>query len=65
MLDLKEIRNDSKSLANNLARRGVEVNFDEIIQIDSKRRQLQSMVDKSRGEKNRISKDIGLARSNS
>ena len=52
MLDLKEIRNDSKSLANNLARRGVEVNFDEIIQIDSKRRQLQSMVDKSRSEKN-------------
>ena len=65
MLDLKEIRNDSKSLANNLARRGVEVNFDEIIQIDSKRRQLQSMVDKSRGEKNRVSKDIGLTKSNS
>jgi hypothetical protein len=31
MLDLKEIRNDSKSLANNLARRGVEVNFNKII----------------------------------
>ena len=65
MLDLKEIRNDSKSLANNLARRGVEVNFNKIIQIDSKRRQLQSMVDKSRGEKNRVSKDIGLTKSNS
>ena len=43
----------------------MEVNFDEIIQIDSKRRQLQSMVDKSRSEKNRVSKDIGLAKSNS
>jgi len=65
MLDLKEIRNDSHNLASNLARRGVEIDLDEIIQIDSKRRQLQSMVDKSRSQKNRVSKDIGLAKSNS
>ncbi len=65
MLDLKEIRNDSHNLASNLARRGMEVDLDEIIQIDSKRRQLQSMVDKSRSQKNRVSKDIGLAKSDS
>ena len=65
MLDLKEIRNNSHNLASNLARRGMEVDLDEIIQIDSKRRQLQSMVDKSRSQKNRVSKDIGLAKSNS
>ena len=65
MLDLKEIRNDSKDVASNLARRGMEVNLDEIIQIDSKRRQLQSMVDESRSQKNRVSKEIGLAKANS
>ena len=65
MLDLKEIRNNSHNLASNLARRGMEVDLDEIIQIDSKRRQLQSMVDKSRSQKNRVSKDIGLAKSDS
>ena len=64
MLDLKEIRNNSKNLANNLARRGLDINLDEIVQIDSKRRQLQSVVDESRSEKNRVSKDIGLAKSN-
>ncbi len=62
MLDLKEIRNDSKQLANNLARRGMEVDLDEIIQIDSKRRQLQSVVDESRSEKNRVSKEIGYVK---
>ena len=64
MLDLKEIRNNNKNLANNLARRGLDINLDEIVQIDSKRRQLQSVVDESRSEKNRVSKDIGLAKSN-
>ncbi|MBM23551.1 MAG: serine--tRNA ligase [Gammaproteobacteria bacterium] len=63
MLDPKRIRTDKNYVIKNLARRGVKVNLDEIIHLDSQRRQLQSRLDKLRSEKNRVSKEIGLAKS--
>jgi len=63
MLDPKRIRTDKNYVIKNLARRGVNVNLDEIIHLDSQRRQLQSRLDKLRSEKNRVSKEIGLAKS--
>ena len=63
MLDPKRIRTDKNYIIKNFARRGVKVNLDEIIHLDTKRRQLQSELDKLRSEKNRVSKEIGLAKS--
>jgi seryl-tRNA synthetase len=63
MIDPKRIRTDKSYITKNLARRGVKFNMDEVIELDSERRQLQSKLDTLRGEKNRVSKEIGLAKS--
>ena len=63
MLDPKRIRADKSYVTKNLARRGVKINLDEVIALDSQRRQLQSKLDDLRSEKNRVSKKIGLAKS--
>ena len=63
MLDPKRIRSDKNNITKNLARRGIKVNLDEVIELDAKRRQLQSELDHLRAEKNRASKEIGLAKS--
>ena len=63
MLDPKRIRTDKNYVIKNLARRGIKVNLDEIIHLDANRRQIQSRLDKLRSEKNRVSKEIGLAKS--
>ena len=63
MLDPKRIRSDKNYITKNLARRGVKVNMDEVIELDAQRRQLQSELDNLRAEKNRVSKEIGLAKS--
>ena len=63
MLDPKKIRDDMDYVANNLARRGMKFNLDEVIELDSQRRKLQSQLDNLRSEKNKISKGIGLAKS--
>ena len=63
MLDPKRIRTDKNYITKNIARRGVKVNLGEVIELDAKRRQLQSELDHLRAEKNRASKEIGLAKS--
>ena len=40
MLDPKRIRDDMDYVANNLARRGIKFNLDEVIELDSQRRKL-------------------------
>ena len=55
MLDPKRIRSDKNNITKNLARRGIKVNLDEVIELDAQRRQLQSELDNLRAEKNRIS----------
>ena len=62
MLDPKRIRADKNYVTKNLARRGVKFNLNEVIQLDTQRRQLQSELDDLRGEKNRVSKEIGSAK---
>ena len=63
MLDPKRIRDDRNYIAKNLARRGMKFNLDEVIELDSQRRKLQSQLDNLRSEKNRVSREIGLAKS--
>ena len=63
MLDPKRIRDDRNYVAKNLARRGMKFNLDEVIELDSQRRKLQSQLDNLRSEKNRVSREIGLAKS--
>ena len=63
MLDPKRIRDDRDYIAKNLARRGIKFNLDEVIELDSQRRKLQSQLDNLRSEKNRVSREIGLAKS--
>jgi len=63
MLDPKRIRDDRNYVAKNLARRGMKFNLDEVIELDSQRRKLQSQLDNLRSEKNRASREIGLAKS--
>ena len=63
MLDPKRIRSDKNYIIKNFARRGVKVNLNEVIELDAQRRQLQSELDNLRAEKNRASKEIGLAKS--
>ena len=63
MLDPKRIRTDKNYITKNLARRGVKLNLDEVIEMDAQRRQLQSDLDNLRAEKNRVSRGIGLAKS--
>ena len=63
MLDPKRIRTDKNYITKNLSRRGVKVNLDEVIELDAQRRHLQSELDDLRAEKNRASKEIGLAKS--
>ena len=63
MLDPKRIRDDRNYIAKNLARRGMKFNLDEVIELDSQRRKLQSQLDNLRSEKKRVSREIGLAKS--
>ncbi len=63
MLDPKRIRSDKNYITKNFSRRGVKVDLDEVIELDAQRRQLQSELDNLRAEKNRASKEIGLAKS--
>jgi len=63
MIDPKRIRADKDYITKNLARRGVKFNLNKVIELDTQRRQLQSKLDNLRAEKNRVSKEIGLAKS--
>ena len=54
MLDPKRIRSDKNYITKNLARRGVKVNMDEVIELDAQRRKLQSELDDLRAEKNHL-----------
>ena len=51
MLDPKRIRSDKNYITKNFSRRGVKVDLDEVIELDTQRRQLQSELDNLRAEK--------------
>ncbi|XOU94894.1 MAG: serine--tRNA ligase [Candidatus Kerfeldbacteria bacterium] len=56
MLDIKLIRENSDSLAKSLAKRGVKINFDNIIKLDNERKEIILKVEKFKEERNKYSK---------
>jgi seryl-tRNA synthetase len=59
MLDIQFIRENPEVVTKALSRRGMESPMDEILALDSKRRQLLTEVEALKAERNRASKEIG------
>ena len=58
MLDLNLIRNDAKAVQEALARREYEVNFDELLTWDARRRAIIQENEQIKADRNRINKEI-------
>ena len=61
MLDIKLIRSDAQKINELLQRRNPELNINEVIEIDEKRREVQTKADELRSKRKNISKEIGIA----
>ena len=59
MLDIKRIRENSDKVNELLKRRNPDLSIDEIIEVDKKRRELQTQADNLRAERKSSSQDIG------
>ncbi len=57
MIDLKLIRENPEMIKANAARRGCNVNIDEIVELDRQARELTTTIETMRAERNRLSKD--------
>jgi seryl-tRNA synthetase len=57
-LDLKEIRTDPEPIRAALARRGAAEQLDELIEVDERRRELNTRIDGLRTEQNKLSGEI-------
>jgi seryl-tRNA synthetase len=63
MLDIKFIRENTKEVKKAAKHKGVDVDVDQVLKLDEKRRELQQKLDQLKAEKNKASKKIGgLAR---
>ena len=60
MLDLKKLKKDSKSVADNLKRRGFKLDLDTWDKLEASRKSLQSDTENLQAELNEISKEIGI-----
>ena len=60
MLDLKRIINEKEKVTELLQRKGVTVNFDEVIELDAKRRAVISETEKLKAERNKVSSSIPM-----
>jgi len=58
MLDIKYIRENIKEVKKAAKDKSVVVNIDELIKLDDKRKKLQQKIDKLRGERKAISKNL-------
>ena len=58
MIDINLIRNDAAAVAAALAKRGVEVNFDEVLKLDSERRKLIGEIETWKATRNKVSAEI-------
>src|SRR3989344_3632343 len=56
MLDINFIRENLKDVKANAKRRGAKVSVDEIVELDDKRKQVQTKLDLSRARQNKDSK---------
>ena len=59
MLDINLIRTDSKGIAAALCKRGVKVDFKEVLELDTHKREQQTKLENLRAERNRASDEIG------
>ncbi len=62
MLDPKQLRQDTKAIAQQLARRGFVMDVEEFERLESERKQLQVRTEELQAERNRRSKSIGQAK---
>ena len=58
MIDIALIRSDSKAVAAALAKRGLDADLDEILELDKKRRDIIGRTETLKAEKNKVSADI-------
>ena len=63
MLDIKLLRKDIKTICENLARRGYQLNIQEYTQLDERWRKLQQQTQELQAQRNSLSKQIGQAKS--
>lgn len=59
MLDIKFIRDNPDLVRTKMAERGQRVDFDRFLELDASRRSMLQEVENLRGERNRVSKEIG------
>ena len=65
MLDIKRIRDDSDAVRRGLESRGGDAAvIGEVVEVDRRRRELLTEVESLKGERNRVSKEIGVRRKN-
>src|SRR6187397_146439 len=62
MLDLKLIRSEPERVKSALARRGAAEQVDELLALDTRRRQLLPEVESAQAERKTLSKQIGEAK---
>ena len=60
MLDLKKLKKDPKSVADNLKKRGFKLDLDKWDKLEASRKSLQSDTENMQAELNEISKEIGI-----
>ncbi len=59
MLDPKYVRANPEAVAENLRRRGTDLNLDEFLSLDARRRDLLVLVEEKKQVRNQVSKEIG------
>ena len=59
MLDLKFVRDNIDLVRRKMLERGQEIDFDRFLELDARRRNILQEVENLRGERNKVSKEIG------
>lgn len=59
MLDIKFIRDNTDLVRTKMIERGQQIDFDRFVELDASRRSMLQEVENLRGERNRVSKEIG------
>lgn len=62
MLDLRFIRENAAAVAENARAKGYTINIDELLRLDSRKRELQTRVEELRGKRNEIASQMKGAR---
>ena len=59
MIDIKALRDDPERFKNGVRLKRADVNIDELLAIDTRRRELTGAVEVKRAEQNKFSKEMG------